>query len=333
MKADETRTPLPTRPKHEIDHALPTVIHHPEEDLPLLARWLRRVMENPTQFWGLIAGTAVVVLVLSLLGSGLTIGKVASDEAWTKLETAKTPGERVELAKEFPDTPAERWALLQAASEYYSQGFTLLPNDLEAARPNLKKALDLFQKVAEQAPADSAQARAAALGAARTLEARNELEKAGVQYDKIAQNKAWAGTEEAREAAKLARRLKSPEAATFYKDLYAFKAPEATLAPGGIGSLPFTLPTDHPPLNGPTAPTSTSPFVLPMPRTTGAGATEPDPLAVPPPPPTPANAAKDPGSKPLDLAFPLKTDAPAPKTQPKGELPDDVFNGKPSGSK
>ena len=35
MKADESRSPLPV--KHQLDHELPTVIHHPEEDMPLLA--------------------------------------------------------------------------------------------------------------------------------------------------------------------------------------------------------------------------------------------------------------------------------------------------------
>ncbi len=316
MKADESRTPLPAKPKHELDHAVPTVIHHPEEDLPLLAQWFHRTMENPTRFWGLIGATALVVLAISLLSSGLTLGGGSSNQAWTMLESAKTPGERVLLAKEFQNTPAEQWALLQAASEYYSQGFNLLPNDKDAGLPNLKKALDLFQKVAEQAPADSVQARVAALGAARTLEARNDLEKAAAQYDKIAKNKSWAGTEEAREAARLAQRLKSPEASTFYKDLYAFKAPEATLAPGGIGNIPLSLPPDHPPLNGPTAPTTTSPFTLPrMPLGNGS---EPDPLIVPPPPsPTPASS-------------------PAPKAQPApaSELPDDVFhNPKPDAPK
>lgn len=290
MKADESRSPLPV--KHEHDHAVPTVIHHPEEESPLLARWLQRAMENPTRFWGIIGGVIVVTLGLSLLSSGLPFGRATVNEAWGKLETAKTPGDRVEIAKDFPNTPAERWALLQAASEYYMQGFNDLPANRDAALPNLKKALDLFQKVADAAPAESTQARVAALGLARTLEARNELDKALKQYEKVAHAKAWAGTDEAREAERLGTLLKTPEAAAFYKDLYAYKVPEAILPPGGIGNLPINLPTGHPPLNGPTTPTTSSPFTIPLlgPTTVPApsgGATDPNPLLIPPPPPTP----------------------------------------------
>src|SRR4051794_40835094 len=89
MKANESRSPRPI--KHTREHELPTVIHHPEEDMPLLARWLDRAMQNQTRFWGLIAAVVLITVALSVLGSGLTLGRVASDEAWTKLETAKTP--------------------------------------------------------------------------------------------------------------------------------------------------------------------------------------------------------------------------------------------------
>src|SRR3954452_11283309 len=112
---DEPR--LPSR--HQLDHAVPTVIHHPEEDLPLLARWLRRAMANPTRFWSLIAGLVIVVTGLAILSSGLTLGRSTSDAAWIRLETAKTPSERVEIAREYPKTQAEQWALLQAATEFY----------------------------------------------------------------------------------------------------------------------------------------------------------------------------------------------------------------------
>src|SRR3954471_13467280 len=57
-------------PRHELNHAVPTVIHHPEEDMPLLARWLRHAMENPTRFWSLIAGLVIVVTGLGIVSSG-----------------------------------------------------------------------------------------------------------------------------------------------------------------------------------------------------------------------------------------------------------------------
>ena len=140
---------------HQLDHAIPTVIHHPEEDLPLLARWLHRAMQNPTRFWSLVGGLVAVVVGLSVLATGFSLGKAASDEAWVELETAKTPAERVEIASRFPKTPAGRWALLQAANEYYGQGFADLPANRDAALPNLKKALDLYEQVAREAPEDT----------------------------------------------------------------------------------------------------------------------------------------------------------------------------------
>lgn len=329
MKADESRTPLPV--KHHLDHEVPTVLHHPDEDQPLLARWVERAMENQTRFWGLIAALVVVTVGLSVLASGLSLGRASSDEAWTKLEAAKTPAERVEIAREFPKTPAERWALLQAATEYYRQGFDDLPANREAALPTLKKALDLFDRVANESPQDSPQARVAALGLARTLEARNDLAKALKQYQKVAGTRAWAGTEEARTADRLARSLEAPEAATFYKELYAFKPAEATLPPGGLESFKFPLPSGHPPIGGP--------VITPLPGATGK-TSEPNLSDVPPPPPSPGpGGAGSPtpssGGLPKDLFAPFvpkaatpglpKSETVKPPVSPSG-LPSDVFS-------
>ena len=314
MKADERRTPA--HAKHQLDHELPTVIHHPEEELPLLARWLDRAMQNQTRFWSLIAAIVLVTVGLSLLGSGLTLGRATSDQAWTKLENAKTPAERVEIAKNYPKTAAERWALLQAATEYYLQGFNDLPSHRDAALPNLKLALTLFQRVADESEPNSPQARAAALGVARTLEARNDRLKAIAQYERVAGNKAWAGTIEAREADRLARLLKSPEAEAFYKDLYAFNPPAATLPPGGVGGLDLPLPSGHPPVNFPGMPGGIIPGLGPvdLPLPSSGRATEPNPSALPPPPPGPSD------SLPAD---PFAPKAETPK--PTSGLPDDVF--------
>lgn len=235
---DEPRTPL----KHEHEHAVPTVIHHPEEDLPLLARWLKHAMENQTRFWSLLIGLVVIVVGISLLSTGLTSGRTASNEAWTELDAAKTAAERVEIANKYPNTAAERWALLQAASEYYKTGFDDLPNNRDAALPQLKLALKYFEQVAQESPKDAPQARAAAFGVARTHEARNEIEKAIEQYKSVA--KSWPDSEEGREAKKLAEQLQKPETVAFYKELYAFKPVETTLPPLGQGSIP--LPPGHP---------------------------------------------------------------------------------------
>ena len=190
MKNDP-RSPSAKKPaaapvKHHLEHAVPTVIHDPDEDLPLLARWVRHAMENQTRFWTTIGAVVAVVVLVAVLTSGLKLGRGGSDEAWLRLETAKTPADRVELAKEYASSPAAQFALLQAATEFYDQGFKDLPAFRDAALPRLKQALDLFDQVEREAPHDSPQARAAALGAARTLEARNQLEKAVAKYKEVA---------------------------------------------------------------------------------------------------------------------------------------------------
>jgi hypothetical protein len=312
MKSDESRSPVKT--KHQLDHAVPTVIHHPEEDLPALARWFHQAMEKPVQFWGTVAGLVLLLLGLSVLASGgLSLGKASVDAAWSKLETAKTASDRIEIAKEFPGTPAERWALLQAANEYYDQGINDLPANREVALPTLKKALDQFEKVATEAPKDSPQARLAAFGVARTLEARNELDKAIKQYEKISQTKEWARSEEAHESARLAALLKTPVAVSFYKELYAFKPAEATLPPAGIGNIP--LPFGHPPTGG----TGSAP--LP------GSAIEPSPLVIPPLPPETAPAPLIKVEPPATTLKPYGPSIKPPTIEPpsSGTLPPDVF--------
>ena len=144
------------------------------------------------------------------------------------MESVKSPADRVQLAEEFPGSAAATWARLQAATEYYNQGFADLPNNRDVALPNLQKAVANFDEVTKEAPKDSPQARAAALGKARALEARNELPKAIEQYELVV--KTWPESAEAAEAKKLAAALKRPEAVAFYKELYAYSPTKVTLA-------------------------------------------------------------------------------------------------------
>jgi hypothetical protein len=173
--------------------------------------------------------------------------------------------------------------------------------------PNLKKALELFEQVAREAPENSPQARAAALGAARTLEARNEIDKAIKQYEKVATT--WKGTPEATVAQRSVEALRHPGNVAFYKELYAFKPVETTLAPGSTGGL--SVPAGHPPIDM-TAPPPL-PFAVPKAGTPGA-TTEIDPALLPPPPPAPKADTQDkPASALPDNVFAPGTEPPAPK--------------------
>jgi hypothetical protein len=320
MKSDESRSP--SKRKHNLEHAAPTVIHDPEQKMNLLERWLRHAMENPVRFWSVVIAAVVVLVGLSLLASGLQLGHVSTNDAWAKLEAASTSEEREEIALKYPKTPVAWSALLLVAEEYYMRGFADLPANKDVAKPLLYKALERFQKVADSAPPDSIQARTAALGVARTLEARNELKKALTQYESVAAKPAWKDTPESREAARLAALMKKPETVAFYDQLDAYKPPQATLPPGGTGSIDFPsmgsglIPglsgnsTTIPGLGG----GSTSPFKMP------------DPLTIPPPPPTTATKAETPTPTPKTVDL---TPAPTPaSTTPT--LPADPFASKPA---
>ena len=59
MKNETVASPSQAKPvpaRHQFDHQVPTVIHDPEEDMMVLARWAHRAMQNPTRFWGVIIG-------------------------------------------------------------------------------------------------------------------------------------------------------------------------------------------------------------------------------------------------------------------------------------
>jgi len=128
-----------------------------------------------------------------------------------------------------------------------------MPNNRDVALPAFGKALALYEQVARDAPKDSFQARVAALGKARALEARYELSKAIEQYQLVV--KSWPGTPEADQAKQLADALQKPEAAAFYKDLYAYAPTKMTLPPFSTEKLDF-------PSTNPT--TKTGPTGLPL---------------------------------------------------------------------
>jgi hypothetical protein len=327
MKNETSRSasqprPLPTR--HQYEHVVPTQIHDPEQEMMVLARWTHRAMQDPTRFWGTIAAIVAGILGIVLVSNLFLASSSGRADLWSKLELAKTPAERLQVAEDNPNSPVATWARLEAATEYYNQGFADLPNNRDTALPNLKKALDQFDLVAKEAPADSPQARAAALGKARTLEARNEISKAIEEYRQV--EKRWPGSPEAGQAKQLADALQKPDAAAFYKDLYAYSPAKVTLPP--LGTDKFDLPLVP-------SPGSATPSAERNP-----GGLIPSIPLLPPPPPSPlskeapatkpsAAPATSPASAPAKPAAPRpdassspSTTAPTPKAEPpKAETP------------
>ncbi len=270
-RARTQSAPPPVR--HQLEHVVPTVIHDPEAEMTALGRLTSHAIKDPGHYlrWPL---TIITILALGFVVWKLaTSGRSTAGDVWLKLESAKTSEDRVNLAKEYPNTPASTWALLQAAKDYYNLALSDLPQNRDVAMPTAKKALDLFDQVVTEAPHDSPQARAAAFGKARTLELRNDLPKAIEQYQLVV--KEWPGTPEADEAKRFETALRDPEAEAFYKDFQAYSPTKMTLPPLGTESLPSSL---LGPVNPSTTPTGTNaPFgpLAPMPNTGGSTSTSP----------------------------------------------------------
>jgi hypothetical protein len=231
--------------KHH-EHATATVIHQHEDDT-VLARWLRRGIEQGPKFWitlvGLIAGAAGVgVLVNYMLTRESTTA-----EAWMELAIARTAEQQLDVAKNFPESTAARWAELEAASHVFNQAFDALPNNRDAASPLFKRAYELYSKVYEKsAKTDPDVARLAAFGMARTLEASDDLKRAVEQYRFVATT--WPGTDEAKQAAELSRALLNKRNVEYYEWLAKYKPPTMTLPPLGRGILGPDFP---PPMQNP----------------------------------------------------------------------------------
>jgi hypothetical protein len=228
-------TPIPVR--HQLEHEVPTVIHHPEEKMTALARFTHRVIKDPGKYLTWVLGILLVVLAIVIASNWTSSSRTKTTQVWTKLDSATKPEDLTDTAKEYPGTIASEWAFVRAANEYYNTAMGDLPNNREVAVSSLRKALDLFEQVVKEAPIDSYQARAALIGKARCLEARNELAKAIEQYDLVVKN--WPNSPEADQAKKLAEAIKKPEATAFYQELYAYNPPKVTLPPLGNESLNF----------------------------------------------------------------------------------------------
>ncbi len=305
------------RPVHQLEHAEPTVIHHPEEDMTVLARWLRHGMEQGPRFWLLLGGVVLALVVVAVVSSGVVAGRSSDTQAWVELTEAKSAEDRIKIADAYPEAPVSYWARLEAAYEEYNNGLADLttPGKKESAGPRLKRALELFRQVAKEAPKDSSQSLGAAYGVARTLEARNELPEAIEQYRLVAST--FPNTPEAKQALAMAKALEDPENVMFYKELYAYKAPANPSPNLGLGSssildLPASIPGLTPGVGKAIGPAGNS-FLPNFPAPAGLDA----------PPSTGPAPVLEPSKTETPAAKPAEASKPAPA--PKSELPENPF--------
>jgi tetratricopeptide (TPR) repeat protein len=228
-------TPLSVPVRHQFDHAVPTVIHHPEEKMTALARWAHHVFLEPRKYVTWALAIAAGALVVFAIWNWTSTNASKTSEIWAELKQSKTPEDRVDIAKKYPNSPAALWTLLQVASDNYNLGLADMPNNRDVALQSFKKAQALYDEVAAKAPKDSFEARVALMGKARTLEARNERDDAIKQYELLATS--WPDSAEAAQATGFAEALRKPEAAAFYKDLFAYAPTKVTLPAMGTKVL------------------------------------------------------------------------------------------------
>ncbi len=340
MKKQSSRAKARSVPpvRHQLEHAVPTVIHNPEENMTALGRVASHAIKEPRRYLGwpaVAAGVTLLVVIVWRLTSG---GSSVDSTAWSRLELAMTPTDRLAVAKADPGSPAAHWALLQVASKYCDDAMLDLPNNQDVSRQTSRKALDLYDQIIREAPHDSSPARLAALGRARVLEMRNDLPDAIKQYEKVAKD--WPDSPEAAEAKRYAEALKDPQAANFYKELYAFRPTTVTLPPEGtttqtfpstgvnpdkVVSPPSLAPTPGksvltpdmpiPGVREVVVPSSTFPVKPETPETKTPAATEPKPAPAKTENPKPAAS-----SSPAAKSEAPKAEAPKP-APPKAEAP------------
>ena len=101
-RADST-TPIPVR--HQFDHEVPTVIHHPEEKMTALARLTHRVILDPGKYVTWALGILAVVLAIVVASNWTSSSRTKNVEVWTKLDSPTKPEDLTETAKEYPGTP------------------------------------------------------------------------------------------------------------------------------------------------------------------------------------------------------------------------------------
>jgi hypothetical protein len=295
--------------QHQFDHEVPTVVHDPEEDMTALAKFVFHVAQEPKRYQGWFIGIAAAIIGIVVISQVLSATRSTGSDVWAKVETAKKVEDRLEIAKQNPKSPATNWVYLQAAAEYYNQAMNDMPLNRDVAVPLFQKALGLYEQVEKAADKTSPEAREAAFGKARTLEARNELPKAIEQYRLVAKN--WPDSPEAEKAKQLADVLDTPEAAAYYKDLYAFSPSKVSLPPLGSGRFDMPMPgsggpTSFDPASILNLPIEPSPIPVREKLSTGSGTVPPKP---------------EPVKAPAPAVEPIKLIAPATPAAPKHMAP------------
>jgi hypothetical protein len=217
-----------------------------------LADWLGKQIEGVRPYSKLLLGglilAAVAIFALRFM-SAQRSGRVG--QGWQEFYAASLDSglERADqlltIAENHAGTTLGLWARQAAADAFLAQGTSLLRTDPDDAANQLKQALDAYRYVAENSDNELLQPRAL-FGLAQTHEARNEIDKAKQQYERIIDG--WpdsALAAEARDRMQFIDDASTREFLAWYDKQEPTLPPPGTLpegfdfsAPGGSGGPP-----------------------------------------------------------------------------------------------
>ncbi|WP_169975749.1 hypothetical protein [Tautonia rosea] len=350
------------RHHHEGEPPPESLIHHDEPTM--LEQWIRRMIQKGPGFW------AGVVLILAGIVGGLWIAyriggpNQTSVAAWNELASisvapsvaaafgsdpnAGLPERLKGIAETHPDTAAAQWARLRAASLLLNEGSAELATSRRSAGAGkVVEADDLFNGVYRDAGENDTLKRLAALGRARSAEARMGLNADDTDHAKLDDVLAlyesvieeFPETPEAQQASNTLRRLKRSDSIAFYEALSTYEPsasagaasgldlPGLNLAPGASSPLEglFGLPPGGgspggtiPGLEG----LDLSPSIdLSTPSDAPDAPDMPAPVGLPELPPATTDEPADVPVIPAPEPAPSETPAPAPSESPVLETP------------
>ena len=150
-----------------------------------LGRGIERVKPYSEAGVGILFAAALIFGVTLYLSSR---ARTQEEEGWDQYFEAM--GENgtdtlVDVAEQFRGTPAGAWARLRVADVQFFRGSELLFRNRAEGNDQLRRAVDNYQAVLDQAESDMLQQRAR-FGLGQAHESLNELEKASAAYHALA---------------------------------------------------------------------------------------------------------------------------------------------------
>ena len=161
-----------------------------------LADRLASGIESTRSYLPIILGGLGVLLVLAVAwGIYGSYSRSQASLAWTDFYFNLTRAEAdafVDVAEDYPNSPAASWARQIAGDNYLQRGIAALYRDKSEATELIGKAIDAFEEVEQQARQPDLRAKAL-LGLAQAHESLGEIDQAADYYQQLSKTSAQPG--------------------------------------------------------------------------------------------------------------------------------------------